>query len=58
MAMAWLVIQAAIPYIPPLADAFRATPLSAMEWLLVALIGVAPAALAQLMRRTGRRWVA
>jgi magnesium-transporting ATPase (P-type) len=58
MAVAWLVIQAAIPFVPPLADAFRATPLSAMEWLLVAVIGLAPAVLAEVMRRTGRRWVA
>lgn len=58
MAVIWLALQAAIPYIPPLADAFRATPLSPSEWLLVSGIGVAPAAVGEVMRRTGRRWVA
>jgi magnesium-transporting ATPase (P-type) len=58
MAITWLALQAAIPYIPPLSDAFRATPLSGIEWLLVAVIGLAPAVLAEVMRRTGRRWVA
>jgi magnesium-transporting ATPase (P-type) len=58
MAVTWVVLQAAIPYIPPLADAFRAMPLSMMEWLLVAVIGLAPAVLAEIMRRRGHRWVA
>jgi magnesium-transporting ATPase (P-type) len=58
MAVTWVVLQAAIPYIPELADAFRATPLSMMEWLLVAVIGLAPAVLAEIMRRRGYRWVA
>jgi Ca2+-transporting ATPase len=58
MAACWLVLQAAIPYVPPLADAFQATPLSGIEWLLVAVIGLAPAALAEVMRVGGRRWVA
>jgi Ca2+-transporting ATPase len=58
MAVTWVVLQAAIPYIPELADAFQAMPLSMMEWLLVAVIGLAPAVLAEIMRRRGYRWVA
>jgi hypothetical protein len=52
-------VQAAIPLIPPLADAFRATTLGAADWLLVAVVALLPAALAELIRwRTGRDWVA
>ena len=52
-------IQAAIPLVPPLADAFRAVPLGLEEWALVAAIALGPAVLAELVRR-GRRltWVA
>ncbi|MFM2105970.1 MAG: hypothetical protein RL338_1002 [Chloroflexota bacterium] len=54
-----LAIQVAIPYIGPLADAFRATPLDGDDWLLVAAIALAPLGLAELVRsRTGRAWVA
>ena len=54
-----IVIQAAIPLVAPLAEAFRAVPLGAADWLLVAVVAVAPAALAELIRwRTGRDWVA
>jgi P-type Ca2+ transporter type 2C len=54
-----IVVQAAIPLIPPLADAFRATTLGAADWLLVAVVALLPAALAELIRwRTGRDWVA
>jgi GAF domain-containing protein len=54
-----IVIQAAIPLVPPLADAFRAVPLGAADWLLIAVVAFAPAALAELIRwRTGREWVA
>jgi Ca2+-transporting ATPase len=53
-----IAIQAAIPYLPPLASAFRASPLSAAEWALVALVAIAPAALAQVARARGHRWVA
>jgi Ca2+-transporting ATPase len=58
MGVGFLVVQAAIPYLPPLADAFRATPLSASEWGLVAVIALAPAILAEVVRRTGRLWIA
>ena len=53
-----IAIQALIPFVPPLADAFRASPLDAVEWGLVALIALAPAVVADLVRRTGRAWVA
>ena len=43
-AIAVVVIQVAIPYVPALADAFRAQPLDAVEWALVALIALAPSA--------------
>ena len=49
-----IVVQAAIPLVPPLADAFRAVPLGAADWLLIAVVAFAPAALAELIRwRTG-----
>ena len=53
-------VQAAIPFIPFLADAFRAVPLSASEWLLVAAVAVAPAVVAEIVRSRGSRvaWVA
>jgi Ca2+-transporting ATPase len=53
-----LALQAVIPYLPPLADAFAATPLSPTEWGLVAVIALVPALVAELVRRTGRLWVA
>jgi len=55
-----VVIQALIPLVPALAEAFRATPLYAADWVLVALIALGPAVLAQLVRvaRPGRVWVA
>ena len=54
-------IQALIPYVPPLADAFRATPLDAVDWLLVAIVAAAPAIVAEIVRMRGRGraiWVA
>lgn len=55
-----VVIQVAIPFVPPLADAFRATPLAAGEWLVVAGIALVPALVAEWVRtlRPGMRWVA
>ena len=54
-----ILVQAAIPLIPPVADAFRAIPLGAADWLLVAVVALAPAALAEGIRwRTNRDWVA
>jgi Ca2+-transporting ATPase len=56
-----VAIQVAIPYVPMLADAFRATPLDALDWLLVAVVAFVPAGVAELarMRARGRGvWVA
>ncbi|MEO8638958.1 MAG: cation-transporting P-type ATPase [Chloroflexota bacterium] len=54
-------IQMLIPYVPPLAAAFRATPLDLVDWLLVAFVAIIPAAAAELARMRGRGhsiWVA
>jgi len=54
-------VQALIPYVPPLAEAFHATPLGATDWLLVAVVAFAPAVVAEVVRtiRHGRTlWVA
>ncbi|HEX7173036.1 MAG TPA: HAD-IC family P-type ATPase [Candidatus Limnocylindria bacterium] len=55
-----LLLQVAIPFVPPLADAFRATPLTGGEWLVVAAIALLPALVAEGARtlRPGLRWVA
>jgi Ca2+-transporting ATPase len=54
-------IQALIPYVPPLAETFRATPLDLVDWLLVAVVAFVPALAAQVARTRGRGeaiWVA
>jgi Ca2+-transporting ATPase len=53
-----IAAQAAVPYLPPLAEAFRASPLSPGEWGLVASVALAPAVVAQIARAMGRRWIA
>ncbi len=54
-----LAIQAAIPAIPPLADAFRAVPLAPLDWLVVAVVALAPALVAEAVRTIRpRTWVA
>lgn len=55
-----IVVQAAMPFVPGLAGAFRAVPLGALEWAIVAGVALAPAALAEGVRRrrTGVAWVA
>jgi Ca2+-transporting ATPase len=56
-----LAIQLLIPLVPPLAEAFHATPLDAADWMIVAFIALAPAVLAELVRTMGRgriTWVA
>jgi len=53
-----VVVQATIPVVPALADAFRAAPLDAGDWALVAIVALAPAAFAHVLRYTGRAWVA
>jgi Ca2+-transporting ATPase len=52
-------IQLAIPFVPPLAEAFRASSLSGPELLLVALIAVGPALIGEVVRSIrGSVWVA
>jgi Ca2+-transporting ATPase len=55
-----IAVQLAIPYLPPLALAFHATPLSVTEWLLVGAIALTPALAAEAVRaiRPGHDWVA
>ena len=54
-----LVIQAAIPFVPPLAEAFVASPLAIGEWVLVGAIALAPALVAEIVRTVRRSaWVA
>ncbi|MFP5341368.1 MAG: cation-translocating P-type ATPase [Candidatus Limnocylindria bacterium] len=54
-----IAITAAIPFLPPIAEAFRASPLDAGEWVVVALIALAPAIAAEAIRsRRHARWVA
>ena len=53
-----VVVQAAIPVVPALADAFRATQLDAGDWALVTGVALAPAVVAHALRLTGRAWVA
>jgi Ca2+-transporting ATPase len=54
-----IVTQVAIPMIPPLAEAFRATPLDLVDWALVAAVALTPAIVAEVIRAvTGREWVA
>jgi magnesium-transporting ATPase (P-type) len=57
--LASVAVQLAIPFVPPLADAFHASVLAPQELLLVGLIAIAPATVAQVVRsRSARRWVA
>jgi Ca2+-transporting ATPase len=55
-----ILIQALLPFIPGLSAAFRATPLDALDWLLVAVVAFAPAVVAGFARsrRPGSEWVA
>ena len=54
-----ILIQAAIPFVPLLAEAFHATPLDASDWAVVVVIALAPAILAEVVRTvTKRTWVA
>jgi Ca2+-transporting ATPase len=53
------VVQLAIPSVPPLADAFRATPLDVVDLAIVAVLALAPAVLAEVLRARRRIvWVA
>jgi Ca2+-transporting ATPase len=52
-------IQLAIPYLPPLAAAFRASPLDGIELVVVALMAVGPAIVSEAVRSARRTvWVA
>ncbi len=54
-----LLFQALIPYVPLLSEAFRASPLAPGEWVMVALIALSPALVAESWRMIrGTRWVA
>jgi Ca2+-transporting ATPase len=54
-----VAIQVAIPYLPPLAEAFRATPLEPNDWAIVAAVALAPALVAEVIRTVrGRPWIA
>lgn len=54
-----VIIQAAIPAVPLLAEIFRASPLGVVDWLLVGAIALAPYALAETWRALrGSPWVA
>ena len=58
-ALVVVAVQAAIPFIPPLAEAFRAVPLSSVEWLVVVAVALAPAAVAEVVRSARHAvWVA
>jgi magnesium-transporting ATPase (P-type) len=57
--LAVVAVQVAMPYVPALADAFRAQPLGALDWIIVAVIAFAPAIVAHGVRvATGRVWIA
>ncbi len=59
--LAAIAIQIAIPFTPGVREAFHAVPLDAAEWVLVAAVAIAPAALAEIIRALGRgrvAWVA
>jgi Ca2+-transporting ATPase len=54
-----VAIQVVIPFVPALSDAFHATPLDAFDWLLVAVVALAPALFAEAYRAVRHRpWVA
>ena len=54
-----VALQAAIPYVPFLAEAFHATPLDLADWLIVAVIALVPAIVAEVVRTvTGRTFIA
>ncbi len=54
-----VAIQVAIPYVPALSDAFAATPLDAIDWLVVAIVALLPALFAEAYRAVRREvWVA
>jgi Ca2+-transporting ATPase len=54
-----VAVQIVIPFVSPLQSAFQATPLDAFDWLLVAIVALTPAAIAEVYRAVRHRpWVA
>jgi P-type Ca2+ transporter type 2C len=51
--LAAVAIQVVIPFAPPLAEAFRATPLTPAEWATVAAVAFLPAGIAEALRWRG-----
>jgi Ca2+-transporting ATPase len=51
-------VQLFIPFLPPLAQAFHASPLALWEWGIVLLLALLPAVYAEAVRRMGNTWVA
>jgi magnesium-transporting ATPase (P-type) len=52
-------VQLLIPFVPPLAEAFRATPLDGLDLALVAVVALVPAFVAEAVRSRRRTtWVA
>ena len=59
--VAAVAVQVLIPYVPVLADSFRAVPLNAAEWVVVAIVAFIPAVAAEVVRTFARGrvlWVA
>jgi Ca2+-transporting ATPase len=57
--IAAVAVQVAIPFVPALSEAFQATPLDAFDWLLVAVVALFPALVAEAYRAIRHRpWVA
>jgi Ca2+-transporting ATPase len=52
------IVQFVIPLVPPLADAFRATRLDALDLGLIALVALLPAVVAEVARSRGQVWIA
>jgi P-type Ca2+ transporter type 2C len=55
-----VAVQVLIPFVPGLSEIFRATPLDGSDWVLVAVVALAPAIVAGIIRaaRPGTMWVA
>ena len=52
-------VQLAIPSVPPIAEAFRVTPLYVVDIAMVAVLALAPAVLAEILGARARVvWVA
>ena len=54
-----VAFQVGIPFIPGVSEAFQATPLDALDWLLVVAIALTPAIVAEVYRAVRHKpWVA